>query len=196
MRSLRPRASCAASAASLPLAGPALGRGLPLAGPGGRRADASRSRASTAASRPGAASGAEVVVTATKRGRPSDPDLVEDREWSSTTGGVTICAVYPARRSDKPNECRPGDGGGMQLERQRREVDFEVQVPKGVHFVGRTVNGGIEAEDLPDDAVAYTVNGGVQVTAGGDRPRRDRERLHPRLHGPGRLAGRPSASRP
>jgi DUF4097 and DUF4098 domain-containing protein YvlB len=36
-----------------------------------------------------------------------------------------------------------------------------------VRFVGRTVNGGIEAVGLPADAEAYTVNGGVSVKAGG-----------------------------
>jgi DUF4097 and DUF4098 domain-containing protein YvlB len=37
-----------------------------------------------------------------------------------------------------------------------------------VRFVGRTVNGGIDASALPADAEAYTVNGGVSVKAGGN----------------------------
>jgi DUF4097 and DUF4098 domain-containing protein YvlB len=113
-----------------------------------------------------AASGSEVVVTATKRGRSRDTELVKV-EMVEHEGGVTICAVYPQRRSDKPNECRPGDGSGSNSNNET-EVEFEVQVPKGVHFIGRTVNGGIEAEGMPDDAFAYTVNGGVKVTAGGE----------------------------
>lgn len=113
-----------------------------------------------------AASGSEVVVTATKRGRSRDTELVRI-EMVDHEGGVTICAVYPPRRSDKPNECRPGEGSGSNSHNET-EVEFLVQVPKGVHFVGRTVNGGIEAEGMPDDAFAYTVNGGVKVTAGGE----------------------------
>ena len=43
-----------------------------------------------------------------------------------------------------------------------------MRVPAGVRFVGRTVNGGIEADELPADAEAYTVNGSVAVDAGGE----------------------------
>ena len=68
------------------------------------------------------------------------------------------------------------------------EVEFEVRVPAGVRFVGRTVNGGVEAADLPDDAEAYTVNGERARSARPARQGGDRERLDPRRHGPRRRA--------
>jgi len=42
-----------------------------------------------------------------------------------------------------------------------------VKVPAGVRFVGRTVNGGIEASGITADAEAHTVNGGVKLEATG-----------------------------
>ena len=113
-----------------------------------------------------AAEGAEVEVKAHKRGRTSAVDEVKV-EVVEHEGGVTICAVYPSRGSGKPNKCQPGDGSGSNS-KSDVEVDFTVRVPKGVRFVGRTVNGGIEAEQLPDEAEAYTVNGSVRVSAGGE----------------------------
>jgi DUF4097 and DUF4098 domain-containing protein YvlB len=46
-------------------------------------------------------------------------------------------------------------------------VEFRVKVPAGVRFVGRTVNGAIEASGIAADAEAHTVNGGVRLEAAG-----------------------------
>jgi DUF4097 and DUF4098 domain-containing protein YvlB len=46
-------------------------------------------------------------------------------------------------------------------------VEFRVSVPAGVRFVGRTVNGAIEASGLQADAEAETVNGGVELHSTG-----------------------------
>ena len=124
----------------------------------------SRSRASTAAIVATGAPGGDVEVTAIKKGRKSDPaevkiDVVEH------AGGVTICAVYPS--SGTPNECKPGEGGRMNVRDNDVNVEFRVKVPAGVRFVGRTVNGGIEASGIPADAEAHTVNGGVELDATG-----------------------------
>ena len=113
-----------------------------------------------------ASDGGEVEVTARKRGRASELDDVKV-ELVEHEGGVTVCAVYPGRWGSKPNKCQPGDGSGSDT-RSNVEVNFTVRVPKGVRFVGRTVNGGIEAEQLPEEAEAYTVNGSVRVSAGGE----------------------------
>src|SRR5262249_20104094 len=43
-------------------------------------------------------------------------------------------------------------------------VDFEVQVPEGVDFIARTVNGEVEARSLTGSVEAHTVNGGVEVS--------------------------------
>jgi hypothetical protein len=106
-----------------------------------------------------------VEVTAVKKARRSDPAEVEIKVVEHA-GGVTICAVYPSHEG-RANECAPGRGGRMNVRDNDVSVDFHVKVPAGVRFVGRTVNGGIEARGLPADAEAYTVNGGVNVTAGG-----------------------------
>ena len=50
---------------------------------------------------------------------------------------------------------------------QRRQRQFKVEVPRGVRFVGRTVNGGIHARGIEADAEAHTVNGGIEVEAAG-----------------------------
>jgi len=112
------------------------------------------------------AGGAEVEVTAVKRARKSDPDEVEIKVVEHA-GGVTVCAVYPSRDADRPNECAPGAGGRMNTRDNDVNVKFTVRVPAGVRFVGRTVNGGIEARDLPADAEAYTVNGGIRLESAG-----------------------------
>ena len=80
-------------------------------------------------------------------------------------GGVTICAVYPSRAT--PNECAPGKAGRMHVRDNDVNVEFRVSVPAGVRFVGRTVNGGIEARGIKADAEAETVNGGVELDSTG-----------------------------
>lgn len=111
------------------------------------------------------ASGSEIEVTATKKARRCNPDLVEVKVVEHA-GGVTICAVYPAR-DGQANECKPGSGGRMNTRDNDVSVEFVVRVPAGVRFVGRTVNGGIHARDLTADAEAYTVNGGLEIESAG-----------------------------
>lgn len=112
------------------------------------------------------ASSAEVEVVATKRGRRSDPDQVEI-EVLEHAGGVTICAVYPTPRSKPANECRPGEGGRMSIDENDVHVDFTVRVPARVRFIGRTVNGGVEAESLASFVEAETVNGSIRIMTAG-----------------------------
>ena len=110
------------------------------------------------------APGGAVEVTAVKKGRKSDPAQVKV-EVVEHAGGVTICAVYPS--TGAPNECKPGEGGRMSVRDNDVNVEFRVKVPAGVRFVGRTVNGGIEASGITADAEARTVNGGVDLDATG-----------------------------
>jgi hypothetical protein len=112
------------------------------------------------------ATGAEAEVTATKRGRRNDPAEVEIKV-EEDADGVTICALYPTKRGVRSGECRPGRGNGHDMKETDVSVDFEVRVPAGVDFVGATVNGDVVATDLPADARVSTVNGDVDVTAGG-----------------------------
>ncbi len=112
-----------------------------------------------------AAGGGSVEVVAAKHGKRSDASTVEIKVVEHADG-VTICAVYPSR-DDRPNECAPGSAGRMNTRDNDVAVDFEVAVPAGVHFVGRTVNGSVEAEGLGGDASGYTVNGGVRLATSG-----------------------------
>jgi len=67
-----------------------------------------------------------------------------------TAQGITIRAIEPT------------------LAGSAHPSDFTVYVPKGVHFVGRTVNGSVEAKSLQGDAAGYTVNGDVRISSSGE----------------------------
>jgi hypothetical protein len=112
-----------------------------------------------------AASGDEVRVTARKTARRSNTSEVV-LEVVEHAGGVTICAVYPSRGS-RPNECQPGTGGRNSVQNNDVKVEFIVQVPRGVNFVARTVNGEVEATGIAGSAAGYTVNGSVKMDATG-----------------------------
>jgi hypothetical protein len=113
-----------------------------------------------------AASGNQVEVVARKSAERSDPESVRI-EVVEHAGGVTICALYPNRSGDRANECLPGARGRSSNHNNDVEVDFEVRVPRGVLFTGRTVNGSVRATGLTADAKASTVNGSVRVTTTG-----------------------------
>jgi DUF4097 and DUF4098 domain-containing protein YvlB len=113
-----------------------------------------------------AASGNEVEVVARKSARRSDVDDVKI-EVVEHAGGVTICALYPTPRGERENECLPGARGRSSNRNNDVEVDFEVRVPRGVLFTGRTVNGSVRATELGADVVATTVNGSVRVSTTG-----------------------------
>ncbi len=85
---------------------------------------------------------------------------------------MTICAVYPERRSSRrssrrsePYECRPGGWrNNVNIDDVDVDVDFEVRVPSGVRFTGRTISGDVEAEDLGAFVLARTVSGDIYVS--------------------------------
>ncbi len=110
-------------------------------------------------------SGGQVTVSAVKKSRDDDPADVRI-EVVEHGGGVTICAVYPDGNGKK-NECAPGDKGRLSSRDNDVSVEFTVQVPAGVRFVGTTVNGGIEAGKVQADVKATTVNGDVDISTGG-----------------------------
>jgi hypothetical protein len=114
-----------------------------------------------------ATSGDQVEVVAHKTARRSDPAGVR-LQVVEHAGGITICAVYPNTESGKPNECKPGGGGHMSVHNNDVSVNFTVRVPQGVRFIGRNVNGGVEARSIGGDVEAYTVNGGVNISAAGN----------------------------
>jgi len=104
------------------------------------------------------APGGEAQVTAQRSGRRDDPESVR-LEVVEHAGGVTICAVYPSKDGSRPNECRPGNEGRMNVQNNDVSVRFVVRVPAGVRFAGRTVNGEVEAQGLQGPVAIATVNG-------------------------------------
>jgi hypothetical protein len=111
-----------------------------------------------------AASGPDVELVAIRSGRRNDPESVKI-EVVPHADGVTVCAVYPSKDASRPNECKPGGGGRMNVRNNDVNVEFELRIPKDVNFEGRTVNGSIEA-DIEGRAALSTVNGRIQVIAG------------------------------
>jgi len=105
-----------------------------------------------------AGSGNRVEVTATKKGKRQDPSSVKI-EVVEHAGGVTVCAVYPGAG----NECKPGKGGNLSAKNNDVTVSFEVSVPAGASFVGRTVNGSVKGAGLTGPATGITVNGSVEL---------------------------------
>ena len=69
----------------------------------------------------------EVEVVAVKRASRDNPDTVRI-EVVPHAGGVTICAVYPSRDGQRPNECKPGEGGRMNVQNNDVTVRFTVCV--------------------------------------------------------------------
>ncbi len=114
-----------------------------------------------------AAGGNQVEVTAVKReGRRGYADEVTF-EVLEHDDGVTICVMYPSEPGKRENECRQGGHGHMSVHDNDTEVRITVRVPAGVDFVGRTVNGSIDTGPLGGDVRAYTVNGGIEISASG-----------------------------
>lgn len=115
-----------------------------------------------------AARGNSVEVTAEVREHRRG--YAEDIEFQVVehSNGVTICAIYPTpRRARRVNECLPDGRTRNSTEDIDVEVNFTVHVPEGVNFVGRTVNGGIDARSLGGNVEAYTVNGDIDIAAAG-----------------------------
>ncbi len=112
------------------------------------------------------ATGETAEVRAVKSGRRNDPSGVEIVVVEHEDG-VTLCAVYPDSDTDEPNECLPGDAGHLGARRNDVKVEFTIQVPEGVHFRGRTVNGQIAAEGLSGNVEVRTVNGSARFSTTG-----------------------------
>jgi hypothetical protein len=111
------------------------------------------------------ASGGSAQVVAEKRGRRSDFDEVEIRmvEEGST---ITVCALYRPWRFPE-NSCDYDDLDDRDDDEHGDidvSVDFEVQVPAGVEFVGTTVAGDVEAREMESEVTATTVAGDVYVS--------------------------------
>lgn len=106
------------------------------------------------------ASGGDVEVIARITGRSSD-DHRARINVVERAGGVTICAVH-----EDSNDCDSNGHRHRNGERDDR-VDFEVRVPRGVEFNGRSVSGDVTATGLTAEASAASVSGDVYVETAG-----------------------------
>ncbi len=111
------------------------------------------------------AEGGEVVVTAMKTARRSDPKSVEIRVVEHA-GGVVVCAIYP-QSDGSTQQCSPDGDNHSNIRNNDVVVEFKVRVPRGVRFSGRTVNGDIETGALGADVDAKTVNGSINISSAG-----------------------------
>jgi hypothetical protein len=93
-------------------------------------------------------SGDQIEVIAHKSGRWSESTGVRV-EVVRHAGGILVSAVYPSGANDD------------------ERVDFTIRMPAGAKFLGRTVNGAVEATALSADAEAHTVNGEVHISTSG-----------------------------
>src|SRR5262245_15507649 len=109
----------------------------------------------------------DAEVHATKSANRSDPASVRIAVVPHG-GGILVCAVYPTPAGRDPNTCDPGPNNRNNTNNNDTQVRFDIKVPAGVRFVGRTVNGDVTAESLNGDAEGHTVNGSVKVSTTGN----------------------------
>jgi hypothetical protein len=117
--------------------------------------------------------GSEVRVHAVKTAKKSNVTDVKI-EMKETPRGYTLCAVYPTPtrrmrvgRPQRPNECTPGDQWNTSTDNNDVEVEWTVEVPRGVVLSANTVNGDVDIQKMQADVFAHTVNGDVSVTTTG-----------------------------
>jgi hypothetical protein len=107
-----------------------------------------------------------VRVVARKRGETDDPSTVRI-EVVETEQGVTVCAIYPDVPGRPVNRCLPGLEGQQSSWGNDVEVTFDVEVPAGRDFVGRTLGGSIEATGLDGLVIARSMWGDIDISTSG-----------------------------
>lgn len=112
---------------------------------------------------PSAGSEVEVIarISEGKHGHSDDVRIVA----VDGSDGVTICALYPAKRDSDEPVCKAGGGhnGGNSANNDTR-VDFEVRVPAGVEVRVSTVVGDVRATNMTAHVSASSVSGDVLVS--------------------------------
>lgn len=110
----------------------------------------------------GVASGDEVEVIAYKSAERSNPDHVSVKVVEHQ-GGFTICSVYATDQPGKPASCQPGhiSAGGMADSDVR--MDFQILLPRGARFVGRTMYGSVKLSAPDADLAAHSMFGDIEV---------------------------------
>jgi DUF4097 and DUF4098 domain-containing protein YvlB len=111
-------------------------------------------------------SGRNVVVTAS---RDSDSRNYGEVTFDVRRDGanVTVCAIWPrTSRCDARGYDYDSD---RYSERRTGEVDFVVELPKGIKLVAATGNGAIDIRDAGAEVEAQSGNGEVTVRGAGGR---------------------------
>ncbi|MEO8201495.1 MAG: DUF4097 family beta strand repeat-containing protein [Gemmatimonadota bacterium] len=119
-----------------------------------------------------AASGKEAQVFATRtRGHRGDPAQVEIRIIRQPNR-IIVCTIYP--RDDRWNRnndhvefkdpCEAAQWEKVGRGDNDTRVDYEIQVPAGVHFIGQTVTANVLLAGLRGDAEGYSIAGDVRVS--------------------------------
>ena len=120
-------------------------------------------------------SGGQARVVGTRiKGEHGEPNGVEIRIMR-VSRRIIICTVYPRDRrwgsldeSDESDEsddvCEAAQRNAPTRGRNDTRIDFRVQVPAGVHFVGQTVTDDVVLRGLRGNAEGYSVAGDVAIS--------------------------------
>jgi hypothetical protein len=119
--------------------------------PAGRAIDV---RAIAGGIRATAASGDVAEIEARVRGDDGSRTVVR---FTEDEHGVTARVEPHEHGCHHDDDDDDGDGDGHVT------VDYEVRVPAGVHFVARSVHGGIEVDGVSGPMVVRTVDGGISL---------------------------------
>ncbi|HMF90166.1 MAG TPA: DUF4097 family beta strand repeat-containing protein [Candidatus Angelobacter sp.] len=102
------------------------------------------------------AAGDEADVTADISGPHADEVRIE---VVPNSDGITVCEIYRSH-----NSCEGGNSSDHDSSYNHIRIHYHILVPSTVRFDGRTVNGGVTAENLDRRVKAMSVNGSVRVS--------------------------------
>lgn len=105
-----------------------------------------------------------VEVTAEKRWRKGDPDLVRIEQHRSAQG-VSICALW--RDGDSCDDNGIHNESRLRFSNRSNDVSvhFTVRVPDGIRVSLNTVNGALTVSGVNNEIKAATVNGNVNASS-------------------------------
>ncbi|MFN8571578.1 MAG: DUF4097 family beta strand repeat-containing protein [Gemmatimonadaceae bacterium] len=112
-------------------------------------------------------SGDKTIVTAEKRWRRGDPQVVRFETKKVGDGDMLICAVwYETTRCDENGYHRERERGWGD-DRNDVSVEFVVKVADGVRLDMNTVNGELRIDGATAAVEAHTVNGSIYARSTG-----------------------------
>ena len=105
----------------------------------------------------GSSNSDQVEVSAVKSGRGAEDIKIQVVKLSD---GIEICAVYPGFFSSG-GDCESGSHFGNN--HNNAKVDFTVHMPQNLRFIGKNVNGGVNAESMGRYVEGDSVNGTIRI---------------------------------